>query len=508
MPRRVVFIGVALILVAVLAVWRSDGRVSNGDSPSQLGETSASSSAETSSNDPSPAINSPTRITASGGNPSAVAIAQVSGLVTFLDSGEPATWVDVIFETRDGESAVTSDENGRYSVELAAGQYALRAIGEGVIAKAMPVLRIGGAATVKRNIVVARLAKLSGRVIGSDGAGIAGVEILLRNDTRNGKAFPNGGEIGATTSESDGSFELQVPPGNVDLSATLESTTVFSSVADVPAGVETSGVEIVLDRRGEIAGRVVLPGGAPAADSEVLVSYRREGTSQFDTRTASTDSSGSFGFDRLAPTVYVLEALLPGHAPSAPVSVTLTAESLEADVELSLSKPASLSGKVVDAEGRPVGNARVAQVWIGSKQRFEKLETYASGEFDFSMVGPGPHVLRARKEGYADATLRGVMAPKSDVVLTLVASGGLEGTMLDAGGGPVNSFTVEVIPKGKKTGESSRHRSKDGSFQLYPLSPGTYTVVISSKGLEPQTLGAVVVPSGGYGDASATLTAP
>lgn len=510
MSRKQLLIGLALGLAVLVAlvVARPSGGPSGDSEPSAPG--SDGTSAEGVHSATSAAASRPSlpaaRLKASGDSTATMA-GTVRGKVVDAMTGEPVPFVDIVFSKGREEASASSDGSGNYQSSLAAGSYEIRAIGQGVIAKALPVLRVGTAPEMRLDIPVTRLATLRGKVVDPKGRSLADVEILLRSDTKTGAAFPQRGEIGVTTSGSDGSFEIQVPPGAADLEAKLGDTVVFATMPKVASGATLDHLQIVMDRRGVIRGTVTIPGGGLAAGAEVLLSYRREGTSQFENRRFITDGAGQFLARDLAPVTYILEATHRSYAPSGPQVVPLTSELLELAAQLELSAPVSISGQVVDSEGNPVGNAQVAQVWVRSKQRFNKLETYADGEFQFDGLGAGPHMIRARKEGYADAIRKDVMAPIADLQMVLVASGGIEGTVKDGTGAPVQGFTVRY--KNAKSGDasSSQFSSIDGSFQAYPVPPGEYTVtIIATKG-GLQGSKKVVVPSGGYGDVSMSLTA-
>lgn len=495
------FLGLAVLVATVVARSIGDSKSSapGSDTAREQGVHSASSATGERPSLPAARLKV--------GDSTALMAGTVRGKVTDAVTGEPVPFVDIVFSKGREEASASSDGSGNYESSLAAGHYEIRAIGEGVIAKALPALRVGAAPEIRLDIPVTRLATLRGEVVDPKGRSLADVEILLRGDTEFGAAFPQRGEIGVTTSGSDGFFELQVPPGAADLEAKLGDTVVFVTMPKVTSGAILDHLQIVMDRRGVIRGTVTIPGGGLASGAEVLLSYRREGTSQFENRRFITDSAGQFLASDLAPVTYMLEATHRKYAPSGPQVVPLTSDLLELAAQLELSAPVSIAGQVVDSEGKPVGNAQVAQVWVGSKQRFNKVETYADGKFQFDGLGAGPHMIRAQKEGYADAIRNDVMAPIADLQMVLVASGGIEGTVKDSTGAPVQSFTVRYKDLKSKKAKSSQFSSDDGSFQTYPVPPGNYQVTIDATAGGLQGTREVVVPAGGYGDVSMSLIA-
>ncbi len=508
MPRKLVPIGALVALIALIAIWQfrgDDSHTSDEDHSGAVDESSKHGLGDDGSHAGTQGPNP--RIRMQGESAAAKAFGSVSGRVVDLESKEPVPYVDVIFGHGRQESSATSDASGRYEISLAMGVYEVRAIGEDVIAKAGPTLRVGRIDNLTYDVQVVRLATLRGRVITPDRQGIGGVEVALRSETSAAKQYPQRGEIGLTSSESDGSFEIMVPPGKADLLASDGERKAFASTAKIASGALIENIEIILDNRGIIAGMVRMPDGGAAVGAEIFVSVNRPGTGQYDRFTAQSDAGGQFRIEGLRPGRYVVEALYEGLGSSKPEVLNLKAAQQKEDMQLSLHKPVSLSGTVVDENGDPVGNAQVAQVWIHSKQRYAKLETSGDGRFEFTGLGPGPHMVRARKEGFASVELRKLMALKNDIELRLLNSGGLHGTVADAKGEPISRFTVQYRAKGKKTGPSTQVLSADGRFDIYPVDPGQYTVTISAPAFAAGTLKSVVVPSAGYGAGDLVLKA-
>ena len=116
-------------------------------------------------------------------------------------------------------------------------------------------------------------------------------------------------------------------------------------------------------------------------------------------RTAVSDAQGNATFGDLAPGRYIVAGRIEGNigvveANIAPAGV--------AEVTLSLSPAATLTGHVYDSSGMPVSNARVS---LGVVTRFEGRSTFMQGltvvtngrgEYSVAAVGPGDYHILAQ----------------------------------------------------------------------------------------------------------------
>jgi len=125
-----------------------------------------------------------------------------------------------------------------------------------------------------------------------------------------------------------------------------------------------------------------------------------------------TDPGGRFEFADLAPGVYGLAAgggvLEPGDASLIPPSIpwgraVVDGIRVEADkfpplVEIRLSKPGSIAGRVRGADGSPIANATIfARDESGRVlHRFSAVASDANGRFTYTGIAPGRFVLCAR----------------------------------------------------------------------------------------------------------------
>jgi hypothetical protein len=207
----------------------------------------------------------------------------------------------------------------------------------------------------------------------------------------------------------------------------------------------------------------------------------------------------------------VLEAQAQDYAQSVPTQATLAAGA-ESKVELRLQEPLVLAGRAVDSAGEPVADVRIRTGRAGT--RMKALETYTGpdGSFRLDAVDRGPWWVSAYKEGYAIATREGVTMPVEDLTLRLDGFGGIRGRVVGAASKPLGEFTVAIdrfrpvgVGKPKPGGTGTLMMPSDGRFELSPLAPGHYDLVVTAPGLAPANLYDVEVPADDFAEVEVTM---
>jgi len=433
---------------------------------------------------------------------------QVTGTVLDAASGQPVADVDVTFRRGRPETTATSAADGTYSVELAPGVYDVRAVGADVLALPQPQLKVGRLGdAVRYDVHVVRLATVRGTVSYSDGRPAQGAEVSVRANSEGAAAYVKTGELGGALTESDGSFAVRALPGTLELTATDGTLAGFVRVDGVQAGSTRAGVAIVLEDGAVVAGVVRDPQSRPVSGAEVTVSVRRPGTPQYERTRVETDGSGRFEVEvRAGRTVAV--AVADGYAPAKEQAV-VTKPGSRQEVELALQASLVLAGRVVDADGRPVADAVVSHLRYASKLPTERQTTGSDGRFSFEPVGPGPHSLVAELEGYGKARTEAATAPADDLVLELLPYGGLRGTVTAEDETPIEQFVAIVEQGGRpvSAAPASRFMAEDGRYEVFPLEPGRYDLIVFAAGYAPSRLPGVEVPPGDWGHGTVTLHA-
>jgi hypothetical protein len=148
-------------------------------------------------------------------------------------------------------------------------------------------------------------------------------------------------------------------------------------------------------------------------------------------------------------------------------------------VSLAVAEGASLSGEVVDADGRPVPG-----VWVALSPTQGVTHTGAAGTFHVSVPGPGVYSLEAHHSDWGDA-VQHVDVPSAPVTLRLEPRAVLELTVhLGArplGGAEAVLFESQDGGEGKEYA-ADRATDGDGGVQLKGIPPGSYTLEVSHPG--------------------------
>jgi uncharacterized GH25 family protein len=490
---------------AVLLAW-AGWKLTRGD---QAGDGDGEQAAGEDGADPAAAAARRMRGAVAGGP------GKVAGTVLDATSRTPVPGVDVSFGNLLGESTATSGPDGRYSLALAPGNYKVVAIGDGVFGAAGGRFELkGGQAVDGYDILVARLAHLRGKVVDHAGQPVAGARVTF-SARLGGKPIGSdeAGGIGDATSDDAGRFEIDVPAGDVKLTAEAGDVQGAAMVDAVLPGSEPAEVIIRLPAGAEVAGVVVDRARAPVAGAEVRATVVGASGARGAERTMTTDAAGAFRFERLAPGIATFEAHGAGGI-SPPTTFRLKDGARRTGIQLVLSNAAAISGRVVDGKGTPIAGATVLATPAKSKIKARPSTTGPDGAFLLEGLAAGTrHVVQARHQEHAAAFDRNVVPPAEGLELVLQSAGGIRGVVKGAGGGPVASFQVQVERFVETDGmvrpgrTSTRSSAKDGRFELDVMQPGQYDLVITADGFAPARPPRVTVPADAWADIQVELAA-
>jgi Carboxypeptidase regulatory-like domain len=285
---------------------------------------------------------------------------------------------------------------------------------------------------------------------------------------------------------------------------------------------------------GRLAGRVTVEGtNTPIASARVILLPGARPAGPFGPPPqTTTDQDGRFAFNRIAPGDYRVEAQKSGFAPVSDANpsrtVHVAAGQAIDDLEVHLQKGAAISGRLVDASGEPVADARVMamrrldQRGVGSPRLMPaggpSQQTNDLGEFRVSGLPPGEYVIAAVPQGAFGAPFGGpgtppparASQPRTTTTTTFypgttdqaaaqpiaVAAGAevgnitftmqsapafrVSGIVVDENGNPVAGAMVMLMgdPRsGMFLGPAGNgHSQDDGRFVIEGVTPGNYRV--------------------------------
>lgn len=307
--------------------------------------------------------------------------------------------------------------------------------------------------------------------------------------------------VGVT--DREGRFTVRIPKSAQELRAVAETPARRTEALVTSPDPEPPEAPVVLrlDDPVEISGRVrdaqsrkPVPGAlvwlAPPEGSHVRVFARTDVDGRYVLRLASTPDSGR------------LWAAAPGYRP-ARVSWTLG----EPPATFALRPAATVHGRVVDTEDRPVEGAilKIGRRWASptdAKGRFRLEGLRIDLPFELMATAPGfgptAEQLPPLKSGQVHGEIRVVLKPGRLAF----------GRVVDSQDQPVARARVTLQPKPDREGlvvrewQHSLEGTTDdtGRFEILDLSPGTYRLEARASGFAPAVVRGVEV--GGEGDSA------
>ncbi len=423
---------------------------------------------------------------------------RVTGTVRELLTHAAVAGVEVLYRSGDVDSGTTSGADGGYAIEVAAGRYWVNVAGSELVGlDGMWLAVAAGSAPGAVDIAVISLARIDGVVVDASGDPLAGVVVKHRTELA-ARTFTSAdtNPTGGTTSDDLGRFSISVAPGTVELVATaVGQPDSATTLRGVDPGVTVRGVEIVMAPGVMLSGSVRDHDGAPVAGARVGLRGELRELLERDT---ISDDAGRFSFVDLRPGRMWLAATAPGHGASPELGVDLGDGDRQATVELLVSPPQELSGRVVDGHGAAIVGAIVGAGDLDQPLLVRKTSSDGAGEFVIAGLGHGPYDVYARAEGFALSRRANITLPCGELELVIAASGAIAG-MVSSARGVVGEFTVEVAryfgAQAPPQVTRLRFASTDGGYRVSGLSAGSYRLVVAAPGFAPVEVVAVEVTS-------------
>jgi hypothetical protein len=354
-------------------------------------------------------------------------------------------------------------------------------------------------------VKVAHKARVLGRIT-REGKPVADVSVRLIGSDRSWG--------GSAITTADGAYEV----GGLDAGTfeiTTQSETAFARTRSITVskGQRLEGVDIELDLAGEVSGVVVDQHGGPVGGLAVIF----EMGPRVDWGFATTEEDGTFVAGAMSGGGTYKVTVKPSRSSPVefePASGTRFPEIALADgtsratgirIAVQLDRT-SISGVVVGADGKPVADVKVtayspvkSDMMMRFTQPAANTVTDADGTFVLHDLLSGDYSVRAMAGTGVEVTAKKVPAGRSDLRLSLPATGAIDGELVGftdkarVSASPMTSFehfmgrvrgthfTIEAIPPGSYM-VSGRDGARSDHSYVEVASGKRATVMLTSKG--------------------------
>ncbi len=412
-------------------------------------------------------------------------------------------------DTYDG----SSDEDGSFKFAISqSGKYKIRASHERHSNFESEEFEVKGKESLTDfNIVMTDGGTISGKIIDAQGQPVSDAEVSYdlqtEDDDNEDHYFSSYGDSETRTSD-DGEYRIEhITPGTYTfvVSSKMHVTGIRENVV-VEDGVDTSGIDFVLQEGLILSGTVTDKEGQPVENVEISLSRiwdREEGNyDPYDTwRETKSTPDGTFIAGGLADGKYMLYASKEGYLDK---NEEVTAGT--SDLQVVLYKGATLKGRIVSAsDGKPVTSFIINKYGTGpydtepmgpDKYRAYrsdggKLKKQDDGSFTIENVKPGKMNLKIFAKGYAAKKIEGIEVKEEETtdIGTITVDKGLsiEVTVTsETHGTAVEGATVMIrVKPDDKTSMYSRysspfpHYGRNSGFEVEPgVTDGTGTCLI------------------------------
>jgi protocatechuate 3,4-dioxygenase beta subunit len=374
----------------------------------------------------------------------------------------------------------TSEEDGSFEFDKLVGRtYYLGAASGEMIGGP-----VGFKVTENPDPVIIRIAEgatLIATVVDENDKPLEGAEVKAGDDDE---------RVARTNAEGKATIK-PVRPGWIPVEANADGYASSMAITTIGSGGAVGTITLTLKKGVAISGKVVDEAGQPVPKARITVAPTMWGWSEHRAKT-TTDDKGEFTLVALPAGSHILASVDGEHAPSRSAPVTVGNQPVSG-ITITMKSGASLSGVVVDTDGKPVAAAAVrvagkgADVWW--RQQARQTTTDAEGKFTLRGLGRNQMQVRAESDAVASKVTSVDLTDKADVrdvKLVLDVSGRISGVVVDDKGAPVPEIQVNALPdflsgdgntEGMAlTGMTSATTDGSGAFTVNGLVDGAYKV--------------------------------
>jgi len=325
--------------------------------------------------------------------------------------------------------------------------------------------------------------------------------------TADGESAP---PAATTQTDANGGYTLaNLPaPATYEVLIAAPGYAVKKVITPVSGGEQRLQPSVVPSAAAGVISGTVTDGKAPLGGVTVTTTVNGEAVSVV-TPTVGTVGVFTLG-DLPTPGTYVLTFAAEGHGSTTEI-IDLNAGSTESGVAVELIEgTGSVSGRLVGPNGKGLGGATVTVGGVAPDpaatdasstggSTSPSTTTLTEGDVgSFSINGldaPGDYTLTFAMEGYSSQSVPvslSATGPASKLEITLTTRlGELVGTVRGPDGKPYVGASVQATNGlevwSATTGEKGLGALADGGFRMAGLPPGTYSVTVTSPGLQQQT---------------------
>ncbi|MCP3139607.1 carboxypeptidase regulatory-like domain-containing protein [Pyxidicoccus xibeiensis] len=404
--------------------------------------------------------------------------------------GQPVAGAEVLAAGGSAPVRATTGDSGGFALEVEAGTWRVSARkGEAMGHIAGQVAVAPGETLRGLTVTLGAASGLEGTVATADGAPTRGAVLL---------ALPAGGtgELGRATSADDGTWRMDLPPGEYDVAARAPGMTDLVTEAVVVMPERYTPLDVRLEPASAVVEGTVVDGeGRPVAGAQVSVGrYQRAGS----TRTTMTDARGQYRLEGLEAGLSAVKARREGASRWLSRTETLKAAATTR-VDFTLPESGIVFGQVTRPSGAPLESSALVHAIARGGSGGATTATDAQGSYQLELPeGVYQLVAQAREEPtlyfHVEEDAAVTVPPGSSVRqdLTLREQGVLSGTVLEPSGAPSPLAVVVAQQSGEYAINPMVRADESGRFRLPPRPPSAapLTLVAHNAGRVGRVTGA------------------